>query len=247
MRGHGEQCGSREDTGHQALDGWAKTLKPWQRCALAFAIKGRVLTDSQIEEVYARFLEEAGLQDKHERDEVAIDVSGRPAEAASKPVRLERIDGLSGVNAIPNGTAMRFGPALTVIYGRNGAGKSGFARLFANACFSRHKPKIIGNIYDKKAAGTPKADFHVSVEGASARPLTFSAGAEHAELKRISFFDTAVAQHHVTESAAFEFKPAGFDVFPEMARVYAQIGERLDAGVGSKQHDTNFSNSFIGE
>lgn len=231
----------------QALDGWGKTLKPWQRCALAYAIKGRLLSEAQIQEVYARFLEEAGLRDKQERGEVAVDVSGRPAEAATKSVRLEQIDGLSGVNAIPDGASMRFGPALTVIYGRNGAGKSGFARLFANACFSRHKPKIIGNIYEKKVEELPKANFHVSIDGAPQQPLAFSTGIEHAELKRISFFDTTVARHHVTESAAFEFKPAGFDVFPEMARVYARIGEHLDADMRSKQHDTNFSDSFIGD
>jgi len=49
------------------------------------------------------------------------------------------------VNALPDGSALTFAPGLTVIYGRNGAGKTGFARVIANACFSRHRPEILPN------------------------------------------------------------------------------------------------------
>lgn len=48
------------------------------------------------------------------------------------------------------------------------------------------------------------------------------------------------------ETTAFEFKPAGFDVFPEMVRVYAELAKRLTAAVQSRTHTTRFSDSFIG-
>src|ERR1035437_8827049 len=131
----------------QALDVWASKLKPWQRAILAYAIKGRTLNGPQIAEVYELFLQEIGLKDKQEAPEITIDVTGRPADALTKQLRLEKIDGLAGVNALPNEASLTFGPGLTVIYGRSGSGKTGFARLLANACFSRYKPAILGNIY----------------------------------------------------------------------------------------------------
>jgi predicted ATPase len=51
---------------------------------------------------------------------------------------------LAGINALPDGAALEFGPGLTVIYGRNGTGKSGFTRLFGNTCFSGHNWQHLG-------------------------------------------------------------------------------------------------------
>jgi hypothetical protein len=229
----------------QALDGWAGGLRPWQRRILAYSTRGSRLDDGQITEIYGLFLEEIKLKEKGEGDDVPVAISGRPTEALAKPLRIDRVSELIGINALPEGAALEFGPGLTVIYGRNGAGKSGFARLFANACFSRHKPAIIGNIYDKGATRTASGKIAIWVDGAS-QDVLFTPGVEHAELRRISFFDTAVARHHVSQTAPFEFKPSGFDVFPEMARVYGALAARLDADVRARTRDTKFSDSFIG-
>jgi hypothetical protein len=78
-------------------------------------------------------------------------------------LRLDLVDELVGVNALLNGAALTFGPFLTVIYGRNGAGKSGFASVFANACFSPHSPKIFSNIYEETAQPEPAARFYFSL------------------------------------------------------------------------------------
>lgn len=225
----------------QALDAWAGTLKRWQRGVLARAIKLRVLTDAQIADVYDLFLQETGLKEKQDDAEITVDVSGRPVDPLTKTFRLEKIDGLSGVNALPEGATLTFGPGLTVVYGQNAAGKSGFARLFANACFSRHKPPILGNIYGDTAPPPPTAIFHITIDGITQDPLVFAKDVEHPDLRRMSLFDVTIARQHISETTPFEFKPAGFDIFPEMARVYAKIGIRLDADIKTRTRDTKFS------
>lgn len=50
----------------------------------------------------------------------------------------------------------------------------------------------------------------------------------------------------MSEKSPFEFKPSGFDIFPEMARVYTQIGTRLDAQIKLRTRKPIFSESFIG-
>jgi hypothetical protein len=159
-------------------------------------------------------------------------------------LQLARIDGLSGINALPASAAITFDPHRTVMYGRNGAGKSGFARLIANACFSRHTPQIVPNIYTKGEPAQAAAHFHILFDGAPEEPLAFTSGAEHPNLKRISFFDVTIARLHVSESTPFELKPSGFDVFPEMARVYEELGKRLAAAVQLRTHSTRFSYHF---
>lgn len=229
----------------QALDVWSVKLAPWQRRLLAYATRSRSLNEDQIGEVYQLFLEDTKLQKAAPRKDVILDVSGRQQGEAVKPLRLDGVSELHGINALPDGSSLVFGPALTVIYGRNGAGKSGFARLFANACFSRLRPSIIANIYDDTAPPSPTAKIHVTIDGVS-QEFLFTTDSEHSELRRISFFDDAVAHHHVSQASPFEFKPSGFDVFPEMARVYREVGVRLDADIRARAHDTKFSDSFIG-
>jgi hypothetical protein len=205
-----------------------------------------VLTEAQVNEAYEIFLQDVELKDKQDTIQTTVDVAGRPADAPTKQLRLDKVDGLDGINALPKGAALTFGPALTVIYGRSGAGKSGFARLFANACFSRHKPSVLGNIYDESAQPSPTAKFHIAIDGVAQEPLIFATDTEHPDLRRISFFDITVARQHVSQTSPFEFKPSGFDIFPEMVRVYAQIGTRLDTEIKVRTRDTNFSESFIG-
>jgi energy-coupling factor transporter ATP-binding protein EcfA2 len=230
----------------QALDHWARQLIPWQRRILSLATRNGMLTAAQIDGVYQLFVSHSKLADPPPGEEIAIDVSGRSTTALTKALCLVRVDGLSGVNALLDGSALTFAPGLTVIYGRNGAGKTGFARLIANGCFSRHKPEILCNIYDTGASQEIAATFHVSIDGEIQVPVAYALDMEHAELRRISFFDTTVARLRVSETTAFEFKPSGFDVFPEMVRVCGEIGKRLNAEIGARTHDTDFSRSFIG-
>jgi hypothetical protein len=218
----------------QALDHWAAQLKAWQRRILVFATRGGTLTSDQIDAVHQLFLAESNLCEPQAGCEASLEVSGRPAEALTRSLHLRRIDALCGVNALPDGSALTFAPGLTVIYGRNGAGKTGFARVIANACFSRHRPEILPNIYESGAARRISAAFHMTVDGVAQAPVAFDPDTDQPELRRISFFDTTVARLRVSETAAFEFKLSGFDVFPEMVRVYGEIGKRIDAEIAAR-------------
>src|ERR1700722_1416009 len=157
----------------QALDGWAAQLKPWQRRILSLATRGRTLSGDQIDGVYKLFLAECKLSEPRDSGDIALDVSGRPVEALTKRLHLQRVDSLCGVNALPDKSALTFSPGLTIIYGRNGAGKTGFARLIANACFSRHKPQIISDIYTDAEQKPIGATFHITVDGMPQEPVAF--------------------------------------------------------------------------
>jgi hypothetical protein len=168
---------------------------------------------------------------------------------ADEPLRLDRLDSLVEINALPDGAALTFGRGLTVIYGRNGAGKSGFVRILANACFSRSKPDILPNIYDGAASPTARsAVFHVVGAKQISEPIAFTPGAaENSTLKRITVFDASVGRAHISSTTSFDFKPTGFDIFPEMARVYGELSRRLDAMIRERPRINTFGESFIGE
>lgn len=228
------------------LDVWAQGFKPWQRFVLALAVRFGRLTDEQIDQAYSLFLHDNNLgQAPDPPIDVPATITGRPDSAAPAPIWLKRIGDLCAINALPMAAELTFSPALTVVYGGNGVGKSGFTRILSNVCFSRTQHPILPNVYDEQSKDEPAASIVIADGAQNQTTFVFDGSTEHLELKRIAVFDTAVARTHLVEQSPLGFKPAGFDVFPEMARVYSQITNRLTAETERRNRQNTFTNSFV--
>ena len=162
------------------LNSWGKSIATWQRYIISHAVRDGELSDDRIGEAYRLLLRDKGLDNGDEElPEVPDSVTGRSA-VKGRPFSLQAVKSLKNVNAIPEVSHVTFGPQLTVIYGHNGAGKSGFARVLSCACFSRSSPQIIRNIYDDNAPDSPAtAQFVVNRGNGSDEDIDFTAGEEH--------------------------------------------------------------------
>ena len=61
------------------------------------------------------------------------------------------INNVEGVNALKTGQSLKFSPeGITVVYGDNGAGKSGYIRIIKQVSNARYKEDIKGNVYTKE-------------------------------------------------------------------------------------------------
>jgi uncharacterized protein with PIN domain len=228
------------------LDAWAQDFKPWQKFVLANAVRHGSLTDQQIDQAYRLFLNDNELSEAPDPPiEVPEAITGRPAAATLTPIWLKRIDSLRAVNALREDAELVFSPSLTVVYGGNGVGKSGFTRILTNVCFSRTQHPILPNIYGEEAGEPPTANIVIEDGSQTETPFVFDGATEHAELKRIAVFDTAIARKHLTETNSLGFVPTGFDVFPEMARVYSDIAHRLAVDIDHRRRENTFKQSFV--
>lgn len=68
------------------------------------------------------------------------------------PIVLKGIANVQGVNRLATTASLIFCPtALTIVYGRNGSGKSGYVRILRTACHTRiENPatlKILADVY----------------------------------------------------------------------------------------------------
>lgn len=68
---------------------------------------------------------------------------------SSDPIKLCSVHAVENVNAIYSGSTLPFSHSgITLIYGENGSGKSGYTRILKNACFAKHvEPEILSNVY----------------------------------------------------------------------------------------------------
>lgn len=225
---------------------WAEPFQPWQRYALCQAIREGVLSDHQIEDTYGQFLFDHGLGPAPSPPlEIPAAIAGRPATALQQVSKLKALTNLRGVNALSADAALTFSPGLTVIYGGNGVGKSGFARILSSGCFCRNRPTIHPNIYAEGAPPTLGATVTITNAAGIDTEIELVSGADIPELKRISVFDTSEARTYLTEQNPLGYKPVGFDVFPEMARVYGALTRKLSDEIGRRKSENPFPASFL--
>src|SRR5581483_12169834 len=136
---------------------WAENRSVWQRDALR-----RIIVSGGIDEAGLEDLERLCRHDHKADSSKAALPTAEPLAAKHLPpgpgtqasVALTSIGKLDGVNKLPSDQVLTFGssPGLTVIFGNNGSGKSGYARVIKRACRSRGAPPVIRpNVY----ASTP--------------------------------------------------------------------------------------------
>ena len=216
---------------------WAEEdLLDWQSDALRRLLLQEELTPEDREEILKMIKEKHDIKDpEHPATKPQPlkkgDVSGAPQTAVK--IILKALKDLKNVNAIPDGSSLPFAhKGLTVIYGENGSGKSGYARVLKKACNARDtKEKLLPNIYKKKSQGPAQAIIKYSIDDGADEEIKWEDGkkTETNVLSNICVFDSKCARVIVDENNEATYLPYGADVFEEMVSLYKDLHQTLDA------------------
>lgn len=215
----------------EAILDWSADRPAWQRDALRRIIaKGRLEGDDFKELVelckVGRGAEPGVLKP------VPLEKAHLPANPGQgAAVTLLSVADVSGANNLAPGQALNFEPkGLTVIYGDNGAGKSGYARILKRACRARHAGKIEANVYDDQAPKLASASITFGIGGATQPVERWQDSPQpHAKLSAISVFDSDCASVHLKEKNEVAFRPFGLDVPDELANACQIVKDALAA------------------
>lgn len=152
-----------------------------------------------------------------------------PGEGAA--LTLVSVADVRGANNLASGQTLDFEPkGITIIYGDNGAGKSGYARILKRACRARHAGKIEANVYDNQAPRVASADITYGVGGVVQPVERWQDSPQpHAILSAASVFDSDCAAVHIREKNEVAFRPFGLDVPDELAAACQAVKDALAA------------------
>ena len=119
----------------QEIAAWVEARPEWQQQALDWLLDDEHLTDLNSMNYWRWPLSK----------ELPLSLCGaadlRMAGSAAQTVALLTVDEIANVNALAADQHLTFGQTgLTVVYGRNGAGKSGYARILKHACIGCQLP-----------------------------------------------------------------------------------------------------------
>lgn len=178
---------------------WVQEFEPWKQELFLRVATNPELSEGDAEEIAAMLLgEEGGARPREVKREDFLQ-----ADADREPMAIASISGLRNVNAIEEGQTLAFEPVgVNVVWGANGAGKTGYSRVLKKAGRALHVEEILTNVFKAGDEGSPRATLTVNV-GDGEQPEELNLGEESpASLARICVADSHAGQIYLTEETS---------------------------------------------
>lgn len=234
------------DSLENAIKKFVKDLPYWAKFLSAKALSGNTISDTDIDFAYSYLLQELGLEDKALNPEIKIAHYSETGNNYKTDLSLMKIEKVEGVNALAADQTIEFNPQLTIIYGTNGSGKSGYIRLLKQAFHSKAPEEILPNIHSaNKSNPTVSAKFTFTSNDKEI-PLTFDEK-DKAEFSQFSVFDGKGLLQQLSEKNEFEFRPAGLSFFSYFAEAVKCVEQKLNNEIKTKQSPNDFVLWFDGD
>ena len=205
---------------------WADKRPTWQKDALRRLVTGETLDDQAIAELTKLCLDPTRTHSPIARSHAAAETS------AGEPISLISLKNPTAINALASPQELTFEPSgLTVIYGDNGSGKSGYVRVLKHACRSRDgKFAIHRDLEDK--TDTPQSAEIFFTRGATADQFEWTPDGEpHGDLPSVSIFDSRSASIHVESTNEVAYIPRPMRLLETLADACDRVKSVLDSKI----------------
>lgn len=215
----------------QEIQKWAPVLPVWQQDAVSRLFEKRELAAEDYDDFYALLKAEHGIPDPKGR--IPKKLTAEQVVAAQKPdtlIQIAAVKNLRNVNALAQNQNLSFSlRGLTVIYGDNGSGKSGYSRVLKKACRARDQSEAI--LPDAKlpsnAVGRPEAAFDLLIDGVATEAKWLDDETAPEPLSAIAIFDSRCARAYLDEQDDFSYVPYGLDILEGLAKACVRLKEML--------------------
>jgi len=213
---------------------WTEGLPDWQSDAVRRIFVKGDLTDSDRKELLAILKKTKGIKDPNNpllspKTLKASDVPG-PADSR-KVVILKAMHGVRNVNALAPNQILKFAlKGVTVIYGGNASGKSGYSRVLKKACRARGQVEdILPDVFAPyNPSAVAEAFFEISVDGQDRTEQWVDKKAAPDSLASIAVFDAEAARFYVDEHNEVVYIPYGLDVFNKLGDLCKSLRAQLE-------------------
>ncbi|MEI8045157.1 MAG: hypothetical protein WCL11_27340, partial [Verrucomicrobiota bacterium] len=214
---------------------WSNDRPLWQRDALRRVIVAGGITTQDLDELEQLCRTQHGVATPGGQALAAVPLAkehvANCAAAGTEAVSLIALAKPRNVNRLPEDVELTFGPCpgLTIVFGVNGAGKSGYARVLKKACQSRGAPPDILPDAHLPARTGPAAAEIKARHGQTEFTHPWADGlTPHQHLAQVFVFDSATAVNYLTEAGPTTFTPFGLDILAKLSQTCDRIRERLD-------------------
>lgn len=200
---------------------WAESNGDWSKLLVSKIVESENELSTEIrQEVFNYFLQLINLH------------SGLPKVELAKPtyiptnskIELESLSEISGVNRLAKDQTVKFAKGVTIIYGENGVGKTGYSRILKSLGFSYDTNKtVLPNIFKEKEPQSATIKFE-----SNGQPKSFTWNGKNSdpELEAMSVFNSSCVQFSIGDRNLI-VSPIGFHLFNLISEELSKLNQLL--------------------
>lgn len=239
----------------EAIEKWSLEIdKKWLKDIVDRVLRvKRELTDQEVLKSYHIFVEENNLDENKNESNIEDNietitksistVNKFEADDSIKKIVLKKLSEVENVNALIQNQKILFHPKLTIIFGYNATGKSGYVKILKRVSKSRTSEDIWSNIHSIKEKNIGKAKFIVDIDDKE-KEILWNGESEVYPLVLIDVFDNKCVKVFLTDELTFGFKPYGFELFLIISNAINQLKEILQNGIFKRKQVIDLSVDF---
>jgi energy-coupling factor transporter ATP-binding protein EcfA2 len=209
---------------------WSQGQPIWRQNVIAKLVRGESIDDDEIEAIAE------GLVDG------SLELTGQPVQVHDfstgqedwKRVSLTAVGNLQNVNALRPGQTLTLSEkGLTVIYGDNGSGKSGYARLIKSAVRARHTEPVLPHAFDPTAGSEQEATIGYKVDDQQYEekwPVS-----DTSILRQVHFYDEHCGDVYVDSDSEVTYRPSILKLFDDLVVVSDRVARQIDQLLADNQ------------
>lgn len=211
---------------------WSLNKAPWVRDALRRLIQNQQISDVDINELYELLKKENTFTSQLEP--IFLLDTHLPSENISNesPTVILSLDNPKNIDALYSNASLTFAEnGLTIIYGDNGSGKSGYSRILKKNCWSRDRNVTLRkNVFSENGAEPQEVQIRFKNTDEYNFLWKESESIPH-DLNSIYVFDSKCASIYVNNENPTEFKPVGFDILERLFEVFGRVQTLVDSDI----------------
>lgn len=187
---------------------WAESNGEWSKLLLSKVVATETaLSQNERQNIFDYFLQTLGLKDNLPE----LNIIKPTYTTHSKSIKLKSLAEVKGVNKLAENQIINFSPNLTVVYGENGTGKTGYGRILKSLGFSYEtNNRIFSNIYSTEIPQTAKITYS---EDDTEKTFDWNGNNSNSDLQSISVFNNNCVQISLSDGRNLIVSPIGFHLF----------------------------------
>lgn len=188
---------------------WAEGNGEWAKSLVKKVIEKEIaLSADELDTVYDTFLDSIAPSD----DKTPSQIERPQLTLETADLTLHSLSDVKGVNKLAEEQTLEFGNNITVIYGENASGKSGYSRILKMFGFSYEKEtKVLCNVYcDEETCQNAKICYSTNGEG---NEFVWDSACTCPDLQGLSVFTNNCVSISLDSKRELLVTPIGFHLF----------------------------------
>lgn len=232
---------------------FVSSLPEWQRILASYLLQ---ITDKEIQKEEAvqlsyetlLFENKLGPAPTQAISSILPEQSAESESPSGLKYRFVAVSEVQNLNALSPAQRLPVAETgLTVIYGENGVGKSGYGRLFNNVFYSRGDNFLIGNVFGPVKNQPCSAQFEFLDKDGNQLKLKYPENKNHPAFRQFASFDSKSVNVHIDNQNELHVQPRELDFFENLIQLIGQVSDKIDSVAKTHKSENQFSKFFIEE